>query len=178
MHRVLVFAALAIGFSLAVPSLLAERNAKEDSVDLADVERTPAAGRTVRLDADQSGHFVAKFRINGHRVDGLIDTGATAVGASSAIADGPAFFGFGGFGGDSLTSFTDIDVTNTTDIDITNNVTAIQNTVIDLDVGPGSSAIISDALNAAPSQNIAVGNFGGAVDTGVGTEVFSEDFIG
>ena len=86
MHRVLVFAALAIGFSLAVPSLLAERNAKEDSVDLADVERTPAAGRTVRLDADQSGHFVAKFRINGHRVDGLIDTGATAVAINETMA--------------------------------------------------------------------------------------------
>lgn len=86
MHRVLVFAALAIGFSLAVPSLLAERNAEEDPVELADVEQTPAAARTVRLGADQSGHFVAEFRINGHRVEGLIDTGATAVAINETMA--------------------------------------------------------------------------------------------
>ncbi|MBW8638097.1 TIGR02281 family clan AA aspartic protease [Hoeflea sp. WL0058] len=86
MHRVLVFAALAIGFSLAVPSLLSERSDEEKSVDLAAAERTPATSRTVRLDADRSGHFTAEFKINGRKVDGLIDTGATAVAINDTMA--------------------------------------------------------------------------------------------
>ncbi|MEO4044252.1 TIGR02281 family clan AA aspartic protease [Hoeflea sp. CAU 1731] len=86
MHRVLVFAALAIGFSLAVPSLLSDRSAGEKTVDLAAVERTPAASRTVRIDADRAGHFTAEFKINGRKVDGLIDTGATAVAINETMA--------------------------------------------------------------------------------------------
>ncbi len=80
------------------------------------------------------------------------------------------------FGGDRLSSLTDIDVTNTTDIDLVNDVTAIQNTIVDLDVGPHSSAIISESMNAAPSQQLAVGNFDGDVNTGQ-TEIFVEDVI-
>lgn len=106
-------------------------------------------------------------------VDGGVSTGGVAVDAFAGSAGGPGFFGFGG---NTVNSFTDIDVVNVTDIDLANNVTAIQNTVIDLDIGPGSSAIISDALNVAPSQNLAVGNFDGFVGTGeVGVQ--SEDFV-
>lgn len=107
--------------------------------------------------------------------DGDVETGGTSVGVGAGSFGGPApFFGFGGNG---LVAFADVDVTNTTDIDIVNNVTAIQNTVIDIDVGAGSTAILAGALNVAPQQNIAVGNFGGFVETGAGTDVVVEDAI-
>ncbi|GKX33141.1 MAG: membrane protein [Rhizobiaceae bacterium MnEN-MB40S] len=86
MHRVLVFAALAIGLSLAVPSLLSERSAGETAAELAAAGQTPATSRTVRIDADRSGHFTAEFEINGRKVDGLIDTGATAVAINETMA--------------------------------------------------------------------------------------------
>lgn len=104
---------------------------------------------------------------------GAVETGQTAVGTQSEILDGSPWFDFGG---DRLSSLTDIDVTNTTDIDLVNDVTAIQNTIVDLDVGPHSSAIISESMNAAPSQQLAVGNFDGDVNTGQ-TEIFVEDVI-
>lgn len=105
--------------------------------------------------------------------DGDVQTGGSVV--EAGLQSGPAPFGFG-FGGNNVTAFADIDVVNVTDIDIENNVTAIQNTVIDIDVGPGASAIFSDALNVAPQQNIAVGNFGGFAETG-GAEVLVDDFV-
>ena len=104
--------------------------------------------------------------------DASVGTGEVAVETASGIAD--SWFDYGG---DRLNSATDVDVFNGTDIDVANDVTAIQNTAIDLDVGPHSSAIISESLNAAPSQNLAVGNFSGDVFTG-GVEVQTEDFIG
>ena len=104
--------------------------------------------------------------------DGAVATGQVAVDAGTESFGG----GWFDFGGDRLSSMTDVDVANVTAISLDNDVTAIQNTAIDLDVGPHSSAIISESLNAAPSQNLAVGNFGGEVQTGA-VEIQVDDFL-
>lgn len=43
-------------------------------------------GRRVRLDADPRGHFLADFKLNGRRVEALVDTGATAVAINASTA--------------------------------------------------------------------------------------------
>ncbi len=43
-------------------------------------------GRTVRLAADARGHFLADFKLNGRRVEALVDTGATAVAINASTA--------------------------------------------------------------------------------------------
>jgi aspartyl protease family protein len=50
----------------------------------AQTARSPApvsdlSGRKVSLDADARGHFIADFRINGRKVEAMVDTGATLV---------------------------------------------------------------------------------------------------
>jgi aspartyl protease family protein len=44
------------------------------------------SGRKVKLAADQRGHFVAEFRLNGRRVDAMVDTGATFVAINVSTA--------------------------------------------------------------------------------------------
>ncbi|PZO82520.1 MAG: TIGR02281 family clan AA aspartic protease [Mesorhizobium amorphae] len=49
--------------------------------------RSPApSGRTAVLEADERGHFLTELKINGRRIDGLIDTGATAVALNLSAA--------------------------------------------------------------------------------------------
>jgi aspartyl protease family protein len=43
-------------------------------------------GRKVRLTADPRGHFLADFKLNGRRVEALVDTGATAVAINASTA--------------------------------------------------------------------------------------------
>jgi aspartyl protease family protein len=43
-------------------------------------------GRKVLLRQDQSGHFLAPFRVNGRQVDALVDTGATLVAINTSTA--------------------------------------------------------------------------------------------
>lgn len=43
-------------------------------------------GRKVRIDADQRGHFVADFKLNGRRVTAMVDTGATLVAINASTA--------------------------------------------------------------------------------------------
>jgi aspartyl protease family protein len=43
-------------------------------------------GRKVRLAADARGHFLADFKLNGRRVEALVDTGATAVAINASTA--------------------------------------------------------------------------------------------
>lgn len=105
---------------------------------------------------------------------GDVETGAETNVETATAADD---FGWGGYwGGDKAATFADVDISNSTDIEINNDVTAIQNTVIDLDIGDGANVIVSDSLAAAPSQNIAVGNFEAGVETGADTEVDTGTF--
>lgn len=43
-------------------------------------------GRRVRIPADGRGHYVASFRINGARIEGVVDTGATMVAINRSTA--------------------------------------------------------------------------------------------
>jgi aspartyl protease family protein len=43
-------------------------------------------GRTVSVQADSRGHFLATFRINGRSVDAMVDTGATMVALNLSTA--------------------------------------------------------------------------------------------
>jgi aspartyl protease family protein len=45
-----------------------------------------AAGRSIRLMADEKGHFTGNFRVNGTPLQGLIDTGATYVAVNQSTA--------------------------------------------------------------------------------------------
>jgi aspartyl protease family protein len=49
-----------------------------------DQENIP--GRNVRLPADARGHFTGEFKLNGRRVDALVDTGATLVAINASTA--------------------------------------------------------------------------------------------
>lgn len=42
--------------------------------------------RTVRLQADQRGHYVADFTVNGKRISAMVDTGATVVAINRSTA--------------------------------------------------------------------------------------------
>lgn len=44
------------------------------------------SGRSVVLDPDPSGHFIGTFRLNGQKVDALIDTGASVVAMNLSTA--------------------------------------------------------------------------------------------
>lgn len=44
------------------------------------------SGRKVRLAADESGHFVSDFRLNGRTVQAMVDTGASAVAINRSTA--------------------------------------------------------------------------------------------
>lgn len=104
MLRNLILLGVAAGIALAVP-VFYEANpalfhrtpeaAGEQSATAA--SRKPAAqaastepeillGRKVRLSADERGHFSAEFKLNGRRVDALVDTGATLVAINRSTA--------------------------------------------------------------------------------------------
>ena len=46
----------------------------------------PTTGRRVSLQRDARGHFVGDFKMNGRRVEALVDTGATAVAINMSTA--------------------------------------------------------------------------------------------
>ncbi|MEX3011038.1 TIGR02281 family clan AA aspartic protease [Hoeflea sp. TYP-13] len=92
MMRILILASLVSGIAISVPKIVDGR--LEKTVDskpqaTAMAVKTPvsySSGRDVVLTADARGHFVGKFKINGRKVDGLIDTGATAVAINRSTA--------------------------------------------------------------------------------------------
>lgn len=49
-------------------------------------ETQPLLGRKVLVRANDSGHFVAEFRLNGRKADAMIDTGATTVALNRTMA--------------------------------------------------------------------------------------------
>lgn len=55
-----------------------------ETVEVAAISRPKPGGETlpgrkVRLTADERGHFVGDFRLNGRRIEAMVDTGATLV---------------------------------------------------------------------------------------------------
>jgi aspartyl protease family protein len=96
MMRNMVLLGLAIGVSVSIP-LYFEAGAKQSQswpgsgnearpslqsqssgTQVASAGSTPS-GRMVELAADARGHFLGKFKVNGRRVEALVDTGASAM---------------------------------------------------------------------------------------------------
>lgn len=48
--------------------------------------KNEAGGRKVRIDADARGHFLSEFKLNGRRVEAMVDTGATLVALNLSTA--------------------------------------------------------------------------------------------
>ncbi|MEM6461548.1 MAG: TIGR02281 family clan AA aspartic protease [Pseudomonadota bacterium] len=97
MLRIILLATVVSGVAVSVPKIVEEqeRTAVEVSVVqppnevLTPTVQTTAAytsGRDVVLTADQRGHYIGTFRVNGRTIDGLIDTGATAVALNRSTA--------------------------------------------------------------------------------------------
>ena len=99
MLRVLMLAGVACAIAAAVPSFLgsiapspSESPAGPEAPLAADTDeagreavRAPL-GRAVHLPADGRGHFTAEFRMNGRRIEALVDTGATVVAINRSTA--------------------------------------------------------------------------------------------
>lgn len=73
-------------FHRLVKSVVEETETEPQPAPIASVQaaRPPGpvsdlSGRKVSLDADARGHFIADFRINGRKVEAMVDTGATLV---------------------------------------------------------------------------------------------------
>lgn len=58
----------------------------QPSVQHARTEPEALLGRKVRLASDERGHFLGDFRLNGRRVEGVVDTGATLVAINRTTA--------------------------------------------------------------------------------------------
>lgn len=96
MQRALLFVALAVGAALTVPKIAertlddAARKAQPTTTSAAPVKRqsspSGSARRSVVLSADARGHFQGTFRINGRKIDGLIDTGASVIALNRSTA--------------------------------------------------------------------------------------------
>ena len=95
MMRIFLLAAVVSGVAVAVPKVVdgeldptTSETAKQ--MHTAAPEQMPVAayagGRDVVIGADARGHFLSSFRINGRQVDGMIDTGATAVAINRSTA--------------------------------------------------------------------------------------------
>ena len=61
---------------------------KPAQITVAKVETAPPAqlGRTVRISADERGHYASEFTINGRRIEALIDTGASVIAINRTTA--------------------------------------------------------------------------------------------
>ncbi len=94
MLRILMFAAIVSGIAMAVPnvidgSLFSSNTPNSKSVSKSapvNSKTVSYSGRKVVLTADNRGHFLGSFQINGRKVDGLIDTGASAIAINRTTA--------------------------------------------------------------------------------------------
>ncbi|MCF3642927.1 TIGR02281 family clan AA aspartic protease [Rhizobium sp. TRM95111] len=95
LFRSLAFAGGIAAAAIYVPPLAGvyfsgEANRPEVAAGIAAAEQVAAqssAGRRATLSADGSGHFNGSFVINGKRVDGLVDTGASMVALNLSTAE-------------------------------------------------------------------------------------------
>ena len=90
--RLLALAGVAALAAMVVPHLATtaltqggDRTAAEEPAPPATTAKY-AAGRSVVLDADGTGHFFGTFRINGRSERGLVDTGASAIAINLSTA--------------------------------------------------------------------------------------------
>ena len=106
MSRKLMILGVCAGCSAAVPAFLGSDPARliegvwqsfrqEEAASAEPAKSSPSrqvslaeagAGRSVAIPADANGHFRAEFKINGRRVTGMVDTGATLVALNESTA--------------------------------------------------------------------------------------------
>ena len=87
MQRILLFVAVIAGIAVAVPRLMdshLDAVPEQPAEPVATTSQTRSnagysGGRDVVLKADQNGHFSGTFKINGRKLEGMIDTGATTI---------------------------------------------------------------------------------------------------
>lgn len=72
-----------LGRSLSADSAPALSMAEPEPVA---VHEPDPSGRKVRIEGDGRGHFVADFRLNGQRIEAMVDTGATVVAINRSTA--------------------------------------------------------------------------------------------
>ncbi|MBO9192598.1 TIGR02281 family clan AA aspartic protease [Rhizobium sp. 16-449-1b] len=94
--RTVIFASIAAVLATQVPSFIGSTPARPEGPISANfvsgaIDATPTTaisgnGTSMRLQADQQGHYTGDFRINGKSVSGLIDTGATYVALNETMA--------------------------------------------------------------------------------------------
>lgn len=107
MLRKFIIVGLSAGVSASIPTIYQSNQERFDAMvgsvlgshqpDRLHVAAIPAAtpskaptaalfGKKVRLDADERGHFIADFRLNGRPLPALVDTGATMVAINASTA--------------------------------------------------------------------------------------------
>jgi aspartyl protease family protein len=94
MLRILIFAALAAGIALALPPIVeGSFGAGSQKASLNTATSAPkkarasyTGNRRVVLTADPRGHFQGTFRINGRKIEGMIDTGASVIAINRSSA--------------------------------------------------------------------------------------------
>ena len=77
-----------------LPSLAASQTAGETGpavgarveASVGAISSTNASGRKVRLAVDERGHFTGEFRLNGRRMEAIVDTGASVVAINQTTA--------------------------------------------------------------------------------------------
>lgn len=91
--RVLVWSGLIIG-AVSYPALLGPEgfswtglapSSSSQEMVISNVESLPTRG-VVAIRRDDRGHFVGEFKLNGHRVAALVDTGATVIALNRSTA--------------------------------------------------------------------------------------------
>lgn len=98
MWRYIIIAVSLLGTAITLPALLQEKFVEpkagqahfqqfagaRESEHL--IDSNPLAGRFAKIEADRRGHFIASAKLNGRRVDVLVDTGATLVALNESTA--------------------------------------------------------------------------------------------
>lgn len=98
MMRILLLATVVSGVAASFPNLVEDRGSSEPVQQVSQVREQVlepqvsttsayASGRDVVLEADSRGHYIGTFRINGRKIDGMIDTGASAVAFNRSTAN-------------------------------------------------------------------------------------------
>lgn len=91
MRSIIVFAALMLAMAGLVPNWLANESSapsKPAPVAANVTAQTPASvsGRTVTIARDRRGHFQVEARVDGRRLDFMVDTGASVIALTAADA--------------------------------------------------------------------------------------------
>jgi aspartyl protease family protein len=97
MRNIMIFAAVMIG-SGSYMAQMADRmtpalasSVPHKSASVAMAVPVPASGRTLNIQHDARGHFATEGRIEGQRIDFMVDTGASVIALNESSA---ARFGF------------------------------------------------------------------------------------